>query len=102
MVVDVDRILKNAVNKGRVIVGAKQTKTAVQNGSAKLVVMAQNCPYALDISTVVQEKQVPLYTYPAGSVELGYACGKTYPVSVFAVLDEGDSNVMQLVRKRQV
>jgi ribosomal protein L30E len=31
---------------------------------------------------------------------LGYACGKAYAVSIFAVLDEGGSNIMQLVEKR--
>ena len=100
MAVDVDRILKNTVSKGKVIVGAKQTKTSIQNGSAKLIVMAKNCPESTEITTITKEKKIPLYNYQSGSVELGYACGKNFAVSVLAVLDEGESTIMQLVKKR--
>ena len=99
--VDIDKILKNVVNKGKVNIGAKQTKTAISRGSAKLVVIANNCPYSSEISKLVKEKKVPIYNYNLSSVDLGYTCGKNFPVSVFAVLDEGESNIMQLVKKRQ-
>ena len=61
--VDVDRILKNTVNKGKVNIGSKQTKTAIQKGSAKLVVMAKNCPYFSEIGTLAKEKNIPVYSY---------------------------------------
>ena len=97
--VDVDRILKNTVNKGKVNIGTKQTKTAIKNGSAKLIVMAKNCPHSSEISKLVEGKKVPMYNYASNSIDLGYACGKNFSVSVFAVLDEGGSNIMQLVKK---
>jgi len=31
---------------------------------------------------------------------LGYTCGKTFGVSVFAVLEDGGSNIIQLVKER--
>ena len=99
--VDVNKALKDVSNKGTIILGEKQTKVAIQKGTAKLVVMANNCPSAKTITTLTSEKNVPLYTYASTGVELGYTCGKNYAVSCFAVLQEGESNILQLVKKRK-
>ena len=99
--VDIGRILKNAVRKGKVGIGAKQTKATINKGSAKLIVMANNCPYSSEINKLIKDKKVPLYNCNLSGIDLGYACGKNFPVSVFAVLDEGNSNIIQLVKKRQ-
>jgi large subunit ribosomal protein L30e len=99
--VDVNKALKDVAKKGTIILGEKQTKAAVQKGKAKLVVMANNCPQAQVITTLVAENNVPLYTYTSDGVDLGYTCGKSYAVSCFAVIDEGESNILQLVKKRK-
>ena len=96
---DVNKTLKNAIKKGTIKIGEKQTKNAVKDGSAKLIVMANNCPYDAEISTMAKEKKIPIYKYTSNGVELGYACGKSYTVSAFAVIDEGESNILQLVKK---
>ena len=85
----------------KVSIGAKQTKTAITKGTAKLVVMATNCPYKSEINTLVKKKNIPIYNYSHSGIELGYSCGKNFPVSVFTVIEEGSSNIMQLVKKRQ-
>jgi len=99
--VDVNKALKDVAKKGTIIIGEKQTKAAIQKGKAKLVVMAMNCPYATIITTLVTENNVPLYNYTATGVDLGYTCGKNYAVACFAVIEEGDSNILQLVKKRK-
>jgi len=99
--VDVNKALKDVSKKGKIIIGEKQTKAAIQKGTAKLVVMANNCPYAEAITALVTENKVPLYNYTSNGVELGYTCGKSFAVSSFAVLDEGESNILQLVKKRK-
>jgi len=93
--VDVNKVLKVVVKKGKVKIGEKQTKIAIGDGSAKLIVVANNCPYSTEI-----EKKVSIYNYNSNGVELGYACGKNFVISSFAVIDEGESNIMQLVKKR--
>ena len=97
--VDVNKTLKNIVKKGTVKIGEKQTKTAINTGTAKLIVMANNCPYDAELSTMAKEKKVPIYKYTSNGVELGYACGKNFAVSAFAVIDEGESSILQLVKK---
>lgn len=99
--VDVNKALKDVTKKGTISIGQKQTKAAIQKGQAKLVVMANNCPYAKTITTLASENKVPVYNYTSTGVDLGYTCGKSYAVSLFAVLDEGDSNILSLVKKRK-
>ncbi len=99
--VDVNKALKDVAKKGTIILGEKQTKSAIQKGTAKLVVMAKNCPTANTITTLANDKKVPLFNYTSTGVELGYTCGKNYAVSCFAVLEEGESNILQLVKKRK-
>jgi len=98
--VDADKILKNVIKSGQVKIGARQAKLAVKDGSAKLVVISENCPFSSDISELASKKKVPVYKYESSSINLGVTCGKTYAVSAFAVLDDGGSNIMNLVKKK--
>ena len=99
--VDVNKALKDVAKKGTIRLGEKQTKAAIQKGAAKLVVIASNCPYSEALTTLAQEKKVPVYYYAATGVDLGYTCGKNFAVSTFAVLAEGESNILSLVKKRK-
>ena len=98
--VDVDKVLKNTIKKGKVKIGTKQTKQILEKGSAKLVVLAKNCPVATEIDGLAKKKKVPVYISDSNSIDLGYTCGKAFAVSVFAVLDDGGSNILNLIKKR--
>ena len=97
--VDVDKVLKSTVKKGKVKIGTKETKSVINEGSAKLVVMAKNCPYSSEINELAKKKKIPVYNYDSNSIDLGYTCGKSFAVSVFAVLDDGGSNILNIVKK---
>jgi large subunit ribosomal protein L30e len=97
--VDVNKVLKEVVKKGEVKMGEKETKASLKKGKAKLIVIANNCTYSEEITNLAKQKNVPVYKYGSNGIELGYTCGKNFVVSAFAVIDEGESNVMQLVRK---
>jgi large subunit ribosomal protein L30e len=99
--VDVNKALKDVTKKGTISLGEKQTKSAIQKGTAKLVVMAKNCPAEKTIASLARENKIPIYIFTSTGVELGYTCGKNYAVSCFAVLEEGESNILQLVNKRK-
>jgi len=99
--VDVNKALKDVSKKGTIIIGEKQTKAAIQKGTAKLVVLANNCPKEQTITTLAMKQKVPLYNYTSTGVELGYTCGKNFSVSCLAVLEEGESNILQLAKKRK-
>lgn len=98
--VDVEKIIKTTVKKGKVKLGARETKVAIANGSAKLVIMANNCPFSSEINTLANKKKIPVYAYASNSMDLGYLGGKPFAVSVFAMIEDGGSNILQLVKKR--
>ncbi len=98
--VDVEKTLKNTVKKGKVKVGTKQTKQCITDDSAKLVVISKNCPCSTEINTLAHKKKIPVYNSSSNSIELGYTCGKSFAVSVFAVLDDGGSNIISAVKKQ--
>lgn len=97
--VDVNKLLKGLMKKGTISIGERQTKLSLENSSAKLVITANNCPYLKDIESMCKEKNIALYTYGANGVELGAACGKKFMICSIAVLDEGNSGILQIVKK---
>lgn len=98
--VDVDKILKNTIKKGKVKIGAKQTKQVINSGNAKLVVISNNSPHSKEINALANKEKIPVYNYESSSINLGYTCGKSYSVSTFAVIDDGGSNILNLIKKR--
>ena len=98
--VDVDKVLKSTIKKGKVMIGSKQVKMVISDGTAQLIVLAKNCPYSSEIDKLAKKKKIPVYNHNSNSIDLGYTCGKTFAVSVFAVMDDGGSNILQLAQKR--
>ena len=98
--VDVEKVLKSTIKKGKVKIGTNETKTVIDNGSAKLVVIAKNCPFLTEINELAKKKKIPVYESESNSIELGYTCGKGFAVSAFAVIDDGGSNIISLIKKR--
>jgi len=97
--IDIDKVLKNTVKKGKVMIGTRQTKIVINDGTAKLVVMANNYPHSSDVNKLAKKKKIPIYNYGSESIDLGYTCGKSFAVSVFAVIEDGGSDILQLVKK---
>ena len=97
--VDIEKVLKNTIKNGKVKIGSKETKHAIKKGAAKLIVLSKNCPNILEIDDLAKKKKIPIYNTGSSSIELGYTCGKAFAVSILAVLDEGGSNILNLVKK---
>lgn len=97
--VDIEKVLKNTLKKGKVKIGTKQTKQAIGNDSAKLVIISKNCPYLSEINNLAKKKKIPTYTTDSNSIELGYICGKSFAVSTFAVIEDGGTNIINLLKK---
>lgn len=92
MKINVDKSLNKAVKTGKVIIGANRTVDAAANGSAKMVILASNCPE--DIKKKVQETNVPVLEYEGTSVELGPVCGKPFTIAAMAIIDVGESDIL--------
>jgi large subunit ribosomal protein L30e len=92
MKINVDKSLIKAVKTGKVIVGANRTIDAAANGSAKMVVLASNCPE--DIKKKIQATDIPVLEYEGTSVDLGPVCGKPFTIAAMAILDVGESDIL--------
>jgi len=97
--VDVEKVLKTTVKKGNVKIGNKETTQAIKKGTAKLVIIAKNCPFTKEVTAIAKKGKIPIYSSESSSIDLGYTCGKSFAVSVFAVIDDGGSNILNLVKK---
>jgi large subunit ribosomal protein L30e len=95
---DVQRSLRTVIATGKVLVGADQTLKAMNRGEAKLVILATNAPNAEDLRVAAQRHRVPVYAFDGVGTQLGPACGKPFSISALAVLDAGQSDVMQLAK----
>ncbi len=90
--VDVTAAIKSAIATGEVCLGTDVTKKRVREGKVKMVIVARNAP----------EKEfgdVPVYEFPGTNADLGVACGKPFPVAVVGIIDEGQSEILALVKK---
>jgi large subunit ribosomal protein L30e len=84
------------MKSGKTALGYKTTIKALRSGKAKMVIISNNTPalrkseveyYAMLAKCAVQH-------YTGNNSDLGTACGKFYRVSMVAVTDAGDSDIL--------
>jgi large subunit ribosomal protein L30e len=95
---DVQRSLRTVIATGKVLIGADQTAKAVERGEAKLVILAENAPHGDDLRAKASSKRVPVYRFQGIGTQLGPACGKPFSISALAVVDAGESDILQLAK----
>ena len=91
---DLNKSLKLAIDTGKVSVGSKQSCKAINSGSAKLVILASNCPK--ETTDIAKNGKNPVYSFDGNNSVLGAACGKPFPISAIAILDGGKSDILNL------
>ncbi|HEV8359768.1 MAG TPA: 50S ribosomal protein L30e [Candidatus Thermoplasmatota archaeon] len=98
---DVNRALRTAVQTGKVLIGTKETLRSLNDGKARLIVLADNTPDAWKarIEQRARERGVPLYRFGGSNGELGPACGKPFGVAALSVLEAGESDILALARQ---
>jgi large subunit ribosomal protein L30e len=90
--VDVDKVLRNVIKKGKVVLGAKQVIKSAQDGTAKVIVVSSNCPYESKQEIGMDN----FIEYDGNGVELGTACGKPFSISALAVLEADETDIVAL------
>jgi large subunit ribosomal protein L30e len=93
---DFNASLRKAVKTGTVFLGQNKTRECIEEGKAKLVVVAKNSPES--VKTLVNETDIPVFVYDGSSVQLGKACGRPYVVSTLAVVEPGESDILNVAR----
>ena len=91
---DLNKSLRLAIDTGKVHLGSKQSSRAVDSGSAKLIILASNCPE--ETVNFVKGGETPVHSFSENNSALCAACGKPFPISAVAILDGGKSDVLTL------
>jgi len=90
----ISKELVRAISTGKVLFGYKQAIKKVNE--AKAFIISNDCPKKKEIMDVAKDK--PVYIYKGNNIELGSACGKPFGVSVVTIIDEGKSNIMNIIK----
>lgn len=83
-----------AASTGNVIYGYKIAKKRIDD--AKAIIISEDCPNKDELISLANKK--PFHTFKGNNIELGMACGKSFGISVILILDEGKSNIINLVK----
>lgn len=98
---DVQKAIRMAVDSGEVLLGKNEARRSLHTGKCKLLVLAQNLPSDLKLTLEKEARLagIPYYEFEGTSSDLGGLCGKPYPISVMSIINEGDSDILSLVKK---
>ncbi len=88
--------LQLVIKSGKYTLGWKSTMKAVRQGKAKLILVAANCPplRKSEIEYYTLLSKTGVHHFAGSNNELGTACGRFYRVSVMAITDAGDSDIL--------
>ncbi|XP_058291710.1 large ribosomal subunit protein eL30-like [Hylobates moloch] len=84
---------------GNYMLEYKQTLKMIRQGTAKLVILAYNCPALrkLEVEYYTMLAKIGVHHYSGNNIELGTACGKYYRVCTLALTDPGDSAIIRSI-----
>jgi len=98
--IDVNRQLKIALKTGKLEFGCKSAVNAAGFGKAQLIIIASNCPerFKSEILSNAKLSEIPMYVYSGTSLDLGEACEKPFVIAALVVKEQGDSDILKVVR----
>ena len=91
------KAIRQCIDSGKVIFGTNATRKKALSGSAKMLVYSKNCPPELlsDIRRYCKLSNIPSLQFDGTSMELGTIAGRPHPVAMLAVLDAGNSGILE-------
>lgn len=94
---DIATDIRIAVDSGKVAIGANSVIGSMHQNKAKLVVVAirGNKTATSDIQHLSNVTGIEVIKFEGDSMQLGAVCGKPYSVSTIAVMDSGNSHILE-------
>jgi len=98
---DIRGDLGTVMKTGKTCVGTRSVVSALLTANPKSVLLSVNCPNDAKERVVYYSllSQTPCLVTEEKSAELGSICGKPFPVSAVAVMDEGESDILARFKK---
>jgi len=96
--IDLDRSIGLAVKTGKVLYGANSALENAKMGKVRLIIRAASCPEkcSRELEYYCRLSNIPLIVYNGTGKDLGVVCGKPYAISVLAVREAGDSDILKV------
>lgn len=96
------KAIRMCVDSGKAEFGERSVRSHSLLGRAKMVVVSSNCPPRLlsDIGHYCRLSGIALVRFGGDSRELGSVCGKPFVISSLAVLEAGNSSIMDFAPKK--
>ena len=92
---DINKALRTAINTGDVRIGLNETRKAIADGKARLVIVSSNIQEE-NLTSLKKDAKTAFYSFNGTNMDLGFACGKPFSISVMTVLKPGESDVLAL------
>jgi len=89
---DIEKELSRVLSSGKVKIGFKEALRT----DAKMYIVSKDCPRKKELMEMKED--VPIFIFNGNNIELGNACGKPFGISVISIIDEGKSNILELVK----
>jgi len=92
------RAIQVAARTGSIKYGAREVTNLILHGNAKVVVVAKNAPPELrrDIEYYAKLSNIPVIVFDGTNIELGTIIGRPHSVAVLAIINPGQSNILEL------
>lgn len=94
---DFNLSLRRAIKTGKVVLGQNSVEKVVAENKAELVIIAKNAPAKVR-EIIAAAENLPLYEFSGSSRQLGKECGRDHMISVLAIVDAGESDILSLKR----
>jgi large subunit ribosomal protein L30e len=94
---DITNDIRLAVDSGKTAVGINSVLDSVKNNTAKLIVVAsKNKESAVqDMERIAKISGIKVIVFDGTSLDLGAVCGKPFSVSTLAVIEQGNSKILE-------
>ncbi|MGC8479456.1 MAG: 50S ribosomal protein L30e [Candidatus Micrarchaeia archaeon] len=93
---DINNDLRLVIDTGKYTIGNREVIRSISDSKAKVIVLASKGKkeIAEDILHLCSVAKLRVIKFSGNSLELGTLCGKPYSVTVLAVLEPGNSNIL--------
>ena len=96
---DIEKAISMAVSTGKVKTGYKSVLKNVLNGKVKATVVSNNLPPIVEeqLKRNCKLSEIPIINYDKSGKDLGAVCGRPHKISMLAILDPGNSKILEYI-----
>lgn len=93
--------LKLVIKSGLLTIGYNTTNMSIKEGKCKLIIIANNCPSTkrLELEYLAMINKTSIHHFYGNNIELGIACGKFFGCCVVGIIEPGDSDIFNFLKK---